>query len=173
MQENFPQDKMLVSRWPDQWWVRAWKSGGGILTLAMFLSMALIAAPLIYIAWLQEGSPRNWALIWDPDPHPVQRFVTDAPPIAAPAPSEVQGSDQRPFLQGVLPALQQTLALPSARWLIWIMVLVVGTRAVQIFLPIVLDLLRATRARDPHPAWAERSMIFSLLLLVLILATRS
>ena len=25
MQENFPQDKMLVSRWPDQWWVRAWK----------------------------------------------------------------------------------------------------------------------------------------------------
>ena len=76
-------------------------------------------------------------------------------------------------MEEFLPTMQRVLSLPSARRLIWIMVLLVAARAVQLFLPIVLDVLRATRARARarDPAETQWSMVLVLALLVLILVT--
>ena len=146
----------LRQRWRPLWdnppilglrrqYARAYRKYPNItLLLTVWLGLGLYVGVVLFTAWLASGAPSTMAEFW--------------------------GSDL-PLVQEFLPTMQRTLGLPSARWLIWLMVLLVAARAVQLFLPIVLDVLRATRARDPDPAETQWSMILVLVLLVLILTT--
>ena len=112
--------------------------------LTVWLGLGLYAGIVIGGAWLASGAPSTMAEFWGSDLRRMQEF---------------------------LPTMPRVLSLPSARRLIWIMVLLVGARAVQLFLPIVLDVFRATRARDPDPAETQWSVVLVLALLALIFAT--